>query len=132
VQVKSRFSDEDGSKKLREEGTFVSDVREETFRPRADLYVLFVAVDGSRAKIQTAWLIPSLVFNEAAFRVTVNGKQLVRFQASVKEASQDKWSELRLDPQDLPAALLQCVADLEPEVPEVEDEDEDTEDIESD
>jgi hypothetical protein len=132
VQVKSRFSDEDGSKKLREEGTFVSDVREETFRPRADLFMLFVAVNGVRAKIETAWLVPSLVFDETAFRVTVNGKQLVRFQASVKEASQDKWRELRLDPQDLPATLLRCVADLEPEVPEAEDQDDDTEDIEPD
>jgi hypothetical protein len=129
VQVKSRFSDEGGSKKLREEGTFVSDVREETFRPRDDLFMLFVAVDGRRAKIETAWLVPSPVLDAAAFRVTVKGKRLVRFQASVKDESQDKWREFRLEPPDLPEALLRCAADLEPVVPESDDDDE-TEELE--
>ncbi len=131
VQVKSRFSDEDGSKKLREEGTFVSDVREETFRPRDDLFMLFVAVDGRVARIETAWLVPSSVLDETAFRVTVNGKRLVRFQASVKGGSKDKWRDFRLEPHDLPKALLNCAAELEPEVPEAVDED-DTEEIEPD
>jgi hypothetical protein len=132
MQVKSRFSDEAGSKKLREEGTFVSDVREQTFRARDDLFMLFVAVDGQLATIETAWLVPSRVFDETAFRVTVKGKQLARFQASVKEASEDKWREFRLAPQDLPKALLDCAAELEPEVPEAMDEDDGTEEIEPD
>jgi hypothetical protein len=115
VQVKSRFVDEDGSKKLREDGTFVSDVRDETFRPRDDLFMLFVAVDGPTARIDTAWLVPSSVLNEAAFRVTVTGNRLVRFQASIKPESQDKWREFRLEPQALPEMLLRYAAALEPE-----------------
>lgn len=58
VQVKARFSDEDGSAQLRR-GRFNANVREETFRPREDLYVLYVVVDGSRAEIELAWLVPS-------------------------------------------------------------------------
>jgi len=132
LQVKSRFSDEEGSKKLRDEGTFISDVREETFRPRDDLLMLFVAVDGRVARIDTVWLVPSPVFDETAFRVTVKGKRLIRFQASVKAASQDKWRKFRFEPQDVPKALLDRAVELEPEVPKAVDEDEDTEEIEPD
>src|SRR3954451_9894464 len=39
VQVKARFSDEAGSKALRERGHFMADVHEVTFRPRDDLYM---------------------------------------------------------------------------------------------
>lgn len=45
VQVKARFSDEDGSAQLRR-GRFIANVRLETFRPRDDLYILYVAVNG--------------------------------------------------------------------------------------
>src|SRR3954469_18023015 len=44
VQVKARFSDEDGSKALREQGMLSSDVRQETFRPRDDLFMLYLAI----------------------------------------------------------------------------------------
>ena len=50
MQVKARFSDEKGSAQLRQ-GRFTANVREanvreETFRPREDLYVLYVAPSG--------------------------------------------------------------------------------------
>jgi hypothetical protein len=57
VQVKARFTDEDGSKALREQGAFSSDVRQETFRERGDLYMLYLAVNGARAQIEQAWLV---------------------------------------------------------------------------
>jgi hypothetical protein len=59
VQVKSRFTDELGSRALREEGRFSADVRAETFRPRPDLFMLYLAVDADRAEIEAAWLVPS-------------------------------------------------------------------------
>jgi len=114
VQVKARFSDEGGSKKLREEGIFVSDVREETFRPREELWMLFAAIDGRNADLQTAWLVPSVRFDEKAFRVKVNGKPHVRFQASVKQSSDDKWRPFRLSRAQFPAKLLEVVESLDP------------------
>ncbi len=113
VQVKARFSDLDGSKQLREKQNFVSDVREETFRPRADLDLLYVSVDAPSAEIAWAWLVPSVALDEHGFRVTVNGKRLVRFQASAKAASSDKWSGYRIARRDLPAAVLKRVLHLD-------------------
>src|SRR4051812_18880760 len=57
LQVKSAFEDE--RKNLREKGTFIADVRRETFRPRDDLYMLYVVVNGARADLVRAWLVPS-------------------------------------------------------------------------
>ena len=121
VQVKARFSDEDGSKALREKGTFVSDVREETFQARDDLYMLYAAVHGGRAEIETAWLVPSATLDSDGFRVTVKGKKLIRFQASAKEASKDKWRVHRLTRIELPARIRELLEQLEPDVSEEEE-----------
>jgi hypothetical protein len=102
VQVKARFSDEEGSKPLRERGSFMADVHEVTFRPRDDLYMLYVVIHGSRADIETAWLVPSEVFDAEAFRVNIHGRPHVRFQASVKPDSKDKWVAYRYSREALP------------------------------
>jgi hypothetical protein len=84
VQVKSGFIDE--RKSLREKGTFIADVRRETFTPRDDLYMLYVVVDGSRAEVIRAWLVPSVVLDGEGFEVRPSGKRMLRFQASAKAA----------------------------------------------
>ena len=92
VQIKSRFCDEKGSQALRQYGYFSADVHAATFRPREDLYMLYVVIDGSRADIDTAWLVPSEVLATDALHVSIHGRHHVRFQASAKPDSDDKWA----------------------------------------
>ena len=86
-------------------------------------FLLYVAVDGRRTEIETAWLVPSTVLDAEAFRVAVKGKQHVRFQASVKEASEDKWRRFRMPRDEVPPRLLEIITSVEPDA--VEDEDPD-------
>lgn len=120
VQVKARFSDDDGSKSLRENNTFVADVRRETFRPREDLYMMYLAVDGPKAEIWAAWLVPSLTLEAEGFAVKPKGKELVRFQASAAVDTDDKWRPLRYSREQLPHRLMEVLVQLEPEVPQEE------------
>lgn len=130
VQVKARFSDEDGSKALRERGRFSSDVRMETFRPRDDLFMLYLAINAARAEIELAWLVPSLVLAEEGIVVTKQGKKHVRLVASAKPDTEDKWRPFRCGREELPQRLAEILAELEPETPDeeaapVEDDDDD-------
>jgi hypothetical protein len=132
VQVKARFSDVDGSRALREQGRFTADVREETFRPRPDLYIMYLAVNAERAEIESAWLVPSEHLAEQAVIVKPKGKPQLRIVASIKPDSEDKWRRYRLTREELPGALLAAVAALEPEISDdealvVEDDDESSE-----
>ena len=81
VQVKAQFSDEAGSKALRESERFTSLVSDKTFSPRDDLYLLYVAIDGPRGAVEKAWLVPSLALQERGTRVTINGQIKIRFAA---------------------------------------------------
>jgi hypothetical protein len=114
VQVKARFSDDDGSKALRERESFTSLVREQTFRPREDFYILYAAIDGPRGAVENVWLVPSLVLQADGMRVTINGQKKIKFAASAKQASKDKWRKYRLGPKEWPARLLEVVEGLEP------------------
>jgi hypothetical protein len=118
VQVKARFSDAGGSRALREKGNFGSDVREETFRPRPDLWMLYVAVDGANGSIDWVWLVPSEALDAEGIRIQARGKNLVRFAASAKDATEDKWRMYRYGPNEWPGQLLEVVAQLEPDLPE--------------
>jgi hypothetical protein len=119
VQVKARFSDEEGSASLRNKGMFLADARLETFRPREDLYMLYVAVNGAAAEVEWVWLVPSEDFANGGFEVRPEGKRaLLRFQASAKEGTQDKWSEYRMHRSEFPTRLLGILTELEPEVSE--------------
>jgi hypothetical protein len=113
VQVKARFSDESGSKQLREKQRLVAGVREATFRVRDDFWLLFAAVDGRRGVIETAWLVPSGRFDELAGNQVVRGQVRRRFSASAKPGSKDQWREFRVDGQDLPGRMLEVVRSLE-------------------
>lgn len=102
VQVKSRFK---GTYVLGK-GTFATDVRDATFNPREDLYLLFVVVDPTEPDFGPVWLVPSRDF---ADRVKRNRKGLRHFAASIKETSRDQWSEYRIEKADLPARILQIL-----------------------
>lgn len=107
VQVKARMSDG----KLVAEGTVAGFVRSQTFSPRPDLDVLFVAIDVVQGRIMTAWLIPSGLFAKKAGNPTSRGR--LRFSASLKPNAQDKWASYRLSPGELAARILGRLAELD-------------------
>jgi len=107
VQVKSRTSDTVRVK----DGGFMAFVRSATFTPRADLDMLFVAVDVDAGALMTAWLVPSVEFDARKGNVTSNGTY--RFRASLKPATQDQWRPWRLTPAQLPGAVLRRLTELD-------------------
>jgi hypothetical protein len=114
VQVKARFSDESGSKQLREKDRFVAVVRAATFRVREDFWLLFAAVDGARGVVEKAWFVPSRRFDELATHQVVGGQVRRRISASAKPGSNDQWREFRVDGGELPQRVLDVVRSLEP------------------
>lgn len=62
VQVKSHFFDAPGEIERRGAKALLNPG---TFRPRDDLYLLFLVVNQYAAQIQTAWLVPSKEFSES-------------------------------------------------------------------
>jgi hypothetical protein len=103
VQVKSRF---EGSLYLRTNRTFATDVRDVTFRPREDLFMLFVIVEPTAPDFGPVWLVPSEDF---ADRVKPNSRGLRRFVASAKETSEDQWSRYRIEKADLADCILEIL-----------------------
>jgi hypothetical protein len=101
VQVKARMSDSVNVQR----GQMLAFVRSQTFRPRADLDMLFVAVDVEQGAVLKAWLVPSGEFATALFGKT-DARGRVRFVASMNEASKDRWAHRRLEPNELASAIL--------------------------
>ncbi len=106
VQVKARMSD---SVRVTS-GGLVAFVRSQTFRPRRDLDMLFVAVDIARGALMQAWLVPSESFADLATGPNKQGRY--RFGASLKPGSQDKWSAFRLAPEELAPRILSRLEEL--------------------
>jgi hypothetical protein len=106
VQVKARMSD---SKRVRS-GSFVAFVRSQTFRARADLDMLFVAVDIDRGAVMKAWLVPSVEF-DSLLKPQNSGKY--RFGASMKDETKDRWASHRLEADELAPAILARLSELE-------------------
>ncbi|GAA4153894.1 hypothetical protein GCM10022286_00830 [Gryllotalpicola daejeonensis] len=106
VQVKARMSD--GAVVGR--GRFMAFVRDATFRPRADLDMLFVLVDIERGAIDRAWLVPSVEFDAMKGSMTTN--KTYRFSASLKADSADKWSPFRLSAAQLPSKIVERLGEL--------------------
>jgi hypothetical protein len=107
VQVKARML----SGAAAQGGRFQTLVRSQTFAPREDLAMLFVAVDDEQGQLETAWLVPSVVFDKQKGAPTARGKY--RFAASLKPDSRDQWAPFRLTPHELPAAILHQLNELE-------------------
>ncbi|MGJ3559477.1 hypothetical protein ACR6C2_15040 [Streptomyces sp. INA 01156] len=105
--MKSRMS----TTSIVQKGQYLADVRSQTFRPRNDLDMLFVAVDVERRAIMTAWLVPSGVFGEMVSEP--NGKGKYRFAASLKPDSKDRWTPYRLTAAELSQRILARLSELE-------------------
>lgn len=105
VQVKSRGTDTSVVRK----GQFVANVRDETFRPRADLYVLGVVIDRPTAHLGRVWFVPSHEYDRLANRT---GKNTRRITANVSAASRDKWSPFRMEFHELPDRILSVLDEL--------------------
>jgi hypothetical protein len=107
VQVKARMSD---SKRV-EAGGFVAFVRQQTFRARSDLYMLFVPTDVAEGIFDFAWLVPSADFEAGAQVDKKRGR--LRFAASMKPGSKDKWSAYRVERRELPGRILDVLEVLD-------------------
>jgi hypothetical protein len=107
VQVKSHFFDTPG--KIERRGVnFLLNPR--VFNARDDLYLLFFVVDQYTARIQTAWLVPSVEFSKSK-----TGKNL-RFQASPDPDSGSPWAHFLVDPlgaRELAGRIMSVLARLE-------------------
>ena len=102
VQVKSRTT---ATKGISQRNRFYATVRAATFRPRADLYLLFVPVDADEGTFSFVWLVPSKPFA----RRTVNGRGRRVFSASTRDESKDQWRRYRVERADLADAILEVL-----------------------
>jgi hypothetical protein len=107
VQVKSRFSDSDQVQK----GTFSTPIREATFAPAPDMYLLGMIVDVPTTTITHAWLIPSEVIND---RCKPNGQKKRVVSASMKPGAKDQWVPFRVGPDQIGARIGDLLAGLQP------------------
>ncbi|WP_329317915.1 hypothetical protein [Streptomyces sp. NBC_01262] len=107
VQVKARMS----TGVQIQQGRLMAFVRSQTFQARADLDMLFLAVDVERGAITTAWLVPSHDFD--ATLSEPNSKGRYRFSASLKSDSNDRWTPYRLTAAELPRRILARLAELD-------------------
>lgn len=107
VQVKARMSTTTTLGKDR----MLTSVRSQSFVPRPNLDMLFVAVDVAPASIRTAWMMPSQTFH--ALVPQPNGNGDLRFSASLKAASADQWSPFRIPGPYLPDHIHQRLMALD-------------------
>ncbi|MFC8590396.1 hypothetical protein ACFWXA_03005 [Streptomyces atroolivaceus] len=107
VQVKARMS----TTSVVQKGMCVANVRSQTFQPRADLDMLFIAVDVEKGAVMTAWLVPGPVF--AGMVKEPNSRGLYRFSASMKAESKDRWSPYRLTAAELPKRIMSRLSELD-------------------
>lgn len=107
VQVKARMS----TGVLVGQERFMAFVRAQTFRPRSDLYMLFVGIDVANGSIMMAWLVPSSEFSAMAGEPNAQGR--LRFSASMKPNAADRWASYRLTVGQLPQHVLTRLAELE-------------------
>jgi hypothetical protein len=106
VQVKSHFYDSPGMIEKKGMNTVLN---RGTFKARDDLYLLFLVVDQYEARIQTAWLVPSVDFSKSKTGVNL------RFQAS-PDPSSSPWGKYQIVPpgsKELAACVTNALAQLE-------------------
>lgn len=98
VQVKARRWDRTPLNR----GMFQSNVRTQTFRPRADLFVLFVVVEPT-GTYEMVWLVPS---EDLARMVRPSARGRYVFQAAMSPSTGDRWRPYRLPRKDLATRIL--------------------------
>lgn len=103
LQVKSRSMN---ARSVVHRDRFIANVGTNTFRPRPELYLLFVAINSNEGTVDLAWLIPSEDF---AARTAPSDKNRRRFSASMKPGAEDKWRPYRLSRPELPRRILEIL-----------------------
>ena len=107
VQVKSRSM---ATKGISQRGRFYAQVKGATFRPRRNLYLLFVPVNTEEGTFPFVWLVPSKTF--AKRPVNKRGRRI--FSASTKDGSKVQWSKYRVDRADVADKILEAIKKLGP------------------
>ena len=92
-------------------GVFQQEVGTATFRPRSDLFMLFVAVDGDEGTIERAWLIPSEDFDRLANRV--RGGTKLRLRSTLDPTTRNKWKPFLLEARSLANEIEAALDGLE-------------------
>lgn len=108
VQVKSRSLN---AKTITDRSRFIANVGANTFRPRNDLYMLFVAVNTDEGTFDPVWFVPSTVLAE---RTTPNNKNRRQFVASLKPDAKDQWRDFRFERAELPSRIIDALDALGP------------------
>jgi hypothetical protein len=106
VQVKTRFSDSTQVQR----GQFSTPIREATFAPAPDMYLLGVIVDVASAAITHAWVIPSTLINDL---LKPNGQNRRVVRASSKAGAKDRWAEYRCAPDQLGDHIVSLLTGLQ-------------------
>lgn len=111
VQVKHSTTDTQKVKR----GQLICEVRAETFRPRPELWMLFVVVDRRSATIGDVFFVPSSDFDARANTTGKGkgGKGKRRITASLKAGSDDKWQPFRTPFPALPDQIVAILGDRE-------------------
>jgi hypothetical protein len=100
VQITSRSWSGAG---MRSHQRFIAQIRTSTFRPRHDLFVIFVAIDTTFADYGPVWLVPS----QTLAPVGGADRGRLRFVASAAPDSGDRWVRFRHERSELPDRLLE-------------------------
>jgi hypothetical protein len=106
VQVKHNST---STQKVQRE-QLICDVRTATFRPRSDLWMLFVVVDFPTARLGDVFFVPSVEFER---RAAGRGGAKRKITASLKPHSSDQWQPFRLPFAALPEQILEVLARAE-------------------
>jgi hypothetical protein len=104
VQVRSRSW---AASTMQRGQTFIAEVPGQSFKPRPDLYLLFVAVDARFGEYGPVWFMSS---HDFAGAVKPNRRNRLRFSASANPSSRDRWSRYRLERSQLPGRILEELA----------------------
>jgi hypothetical protein len=106
VQVKSRFASKKSGRR-----TFSARIRRKVFRPRSDLYVLFVLFDDVETfDIEHMWLVPSLKFQELTAGQTEGRSRLV-FAVSTGGTA-NRWVPYHCGRRDLADRIVAAIQEL--------------------
>lgn len=102
AQVKSRMT----QSKLLRRGTYRTQVRRASFKPREGYYLIFVAFDQLGERLfDTLWFVPSVDFEEKL--VGQKGEKVLVFQSRFD--SKDMWEEYRTSLGELPRRISQLL-----------------------
>jgi len=104
IQVKSRF-------KTNTNGMYSQDIGTNTFKENANFYICFFLYNAEDYEIEKIWLVPSIEFKNKAIELNPEKyAQKLRFAASPKDTSRDRWREYRIEKKELGTRLLEILS----------------------